>query len=87
MTRVNTYFLGTNEQAKETIAARARVSGVKIYKSYISQIDIARNTKLPSGLHELDITFNYKGKRYIVEQHVAGDASASAKFNYITREL
>lgn len=82
----NTYFyLGTNDIAKETIVARAKASGVKIYKTYIRNIEIVRADKLPSGLYELDITFNYKDKKYMVESHVDGEPSASAKFNYITK--
>lgn len=81
---IESYFGGT-EEAKRTIAARARTCGVKLSRSNIKHINITRTKHLSTGLVEVDVEFDYKDDHYVIEQHIVGNPNVSAKFTYTVR--
>ena len=82
---------------KSMIATRATSGskdGQKFYKSYIKNITSAGYREIPGhvkGYLEKDYTFEYKGKKYRVNQYIVpnkdGEVKYSAEYRYETVEL
>lgn len=74
---------------KETIVARVNTTGEKIFKSYITNIQLieTRNIKgHKAGLQEKDYTFLYKGVKCRINGYIVpdnnGEVIYSAKYRY-----
>lgn len=73
---------------KDMIAVRASESGERFYKSYIKNIKVV-DRRYAKGwtTEEVDYTFYYKGRKYIVREQIEGNKMISFKRKYSTSIL
>lgn len=69
---------------KRTIASRCSGTLKGIYKSYIKNIKLVEVREIPehiTGRVEKDYTFEHKGKKYRINQHIVPDKDGIVKYS------